>query len=132
MIELQVIGVGIVLIVLGFIHAIFPKQFNWKQELASLSMINREMMYIHTFFIAFALVLVGMLCLTSSVELVNTPLGKRVSLGLGIFWFVRLYVQFFGYSAATWKGKPFETSVHIVFTGFWAYLSGLFMVIYWR
>ncbi len=91
---------------------------------------NREMMYVHTFFIAFTLLLVGVLCLTSSTELIETTLGKRVSLGLGIFWIVRLYVQFFGYSSKTWKGKPFETIVHILFSVFWAYLSAIFILIY--
>ena len=126
--HLQIIGCSLIL--LGFVHAIFPKQFNWKQELSSLSVMNREMMYIHTFFIAFMLVLIGALCLTSATELVETLLGKRISLGLGIFWTVRLYVQFFGYSSKTWRGKPFETTVHILFSIFWAYLSFIFIWIY--
>ncbi len=91
---------------------------------------NREMMYVHTFFIAFTLLLVGILCLTSSTELIETILGKRISLGLGVFWIVRLYVQFFGYSSKTWKGKTFETIVHILFSIFWAYLSAIFILIY--
>jgi len=91
---------------------------------------NREMMYVHTFFIAFTLLLIGVLCLTSSKELVETALGKRISLGLGIFWIVRLYVQFFGYSSKTWKGKPFETIVHILFSIFWTYLSAIFILIF--
>ena len=72
----------------------------------------------------------GVLCLTSSVELINTTLGKRISLGIGIFWIVRLYVQFFGYSSKIWKGKTFETIVHILFSIFWTYLSVVFTGIY--
>ncbi len=128
--ELHLRIIGFCLIVLGLVHIIFPKQFNWKQELSSLSVMNREMMYVHTFFIAFTLLLVGILCLTSSIELIETTLGKRISLGLGIFWIVRLYVQFFGYSSKTWKGKTFETIVHILFSIFWAYLSAIFILIY--
>jgi hypothetical protein len=128
--ELHLKIIGYCLIVLGLIHAIFPKQFNWKQELSSLSIMNREMMYVHTFFIAFTLLLVGFLCLTSSTELIETAFGKRISLGLGIFWIVRLYIQFFGYSSKTWKGKLFETTVHVLFSVFWAYLSAVFIWIY--
>ena len=130
--EPHLIIIGCCLIVLGLVHAIFPKQFNWKQELSSLSVMNREMMYVHTFFIAFTLILVGVLCIMSSAELVNTPLGKKISLGLGIFWTVRLYVQFFGYSSKTWKGKLFETIVHVLFSIFWFYLSAIFILIYFR
>ncbi len=122
--------IGCCLVALGLAHVIFPSYFNWKQELSSLSIMNREMMYVHTFFIAFAILLIGVLCLTSSTELIDTPLGRRISLGLGIFWSVRLYVQFFGYSSTTWKGKPLETAIHILFSIFWAYLSGIFIMIF--
>src|SRR5690349_4725123 len=128
--ELHLKIIGACLIVLGLVHAIFPRQFNWKEELRSLSNINREMMYVHTFFIAVMLLLVGILCLTSSKEIVETTLGKRISLGLGIFWIARLYIQFFGYSSETWKGKSFETIVHVLFSIFWTYLSVVFIMIY--
>ena len=80
MMELHLKIIGFCLIGLGLVHAIFPRQFNWKQELISLSVMNREMMYIHTLFIAFSLILVGLLCLTSAPDLINTTLVKRISL----------------------------------------------------
>jgi hypothetical protein len=127
--ELQLKITGIFFITLAFIHVIFPKYFNWKQELSALSIMNRQMMYVHSFFIAFVVFLMGILCLTSSYELVNTEFGRRISLGLGIFWSVRLVIQFFGYSPKIWRGKTFETSVHILFSIFWVYLSTIFMTI---
>lgn len=123
--------IGVLLIALSFIHVIFPRYFNWSKELASLSLINRQMMYIHTFFIAFAVFLIGVLCLTSSSELLSTSLGKKVALGIGIFWLVRLLIQFFGYSSALWKGKLMETSIHIMFSLLWTYLSIFFFASYW-
>jgi len=128
--ELHLKIIGFCLIALGLVHAIFPRQFNWKQELSSLSVMNREMMYVHTFFIAFTLFLAGLLCLTSATDLVSTTLGKRISFGLGIFCTVRLLVQFFGYSSKTWRGKSLETKIHILFSMFWAYLSAVFILIY--
>lgn len=128
--ELYLKITGILLIILAFIHAGFPKYFNWKGELSSLSIINRQMMYFHMFFIAFAVFLMGVLCLTCSKELLTTTLGKKISLGIGIFWVVRLVVQFVGYSSKTWKGKPFETSMHILFSILWVYISGIFILTY--
>ncbi len=121
--------IGILLMLLALIHIIFPKYFNWKDELKSLSLINREMMTIHTLFIAVVVFLMGLLCLTSATALIETDLGKRISLGLGIFWGLRLITQFFGYSSALWKGKSFETTVHILFSLFWSYLTFVFMYI---
>lgn len=117
---------GVLLMILGLIHIIFPKYFNWKEELKSMSLINRQMMTVHTFFIALIVFLMGLLCLTSTTGLIETKLGKTISLGLGIFWVLRLFIQFLGYSTELWKGKLFETTIHIVFSLFWTYLSVVF------
>ena len=118
--------IGILLIVLAFIHLIFPKYFKWKEELIHLSLINKQMMEIHTLFIALTVLLMGVLCFSSAYELIHTPLGKKISLGLGIFWGIRMIIQFVGYSSKLWRGKPFETFVHIFFSLLWIYLSSIF------
>lgn len=120
--------IGILLMALALLHLIFPRYFNWKKELPALSLINRQMMVVHTFFIALMVFLMGLLCLTSADELIETSLGKKVALGLAVFWSIRLLIQFFGYSADLWKGKTFETLVHILFSLLWAYLSIVFWV----
>jgi hypothetical protein len=122
--------IGIILVSLACVHVIFPKYFNWKKELQALSLINRQMMQVHTFFIAFIVFLIGLLCLTSSAELPTTLLGKKISFGIGVFWTVRFFFQLFIYSPALWKGKPFETVVHIGFTFFWAYMGTIFLSAY--
>lgn len=128
--ELHYKIIGIILIALAFVHVIFPKYFKWKEELKSLSLINQQLMKVHTFFIALVVFLIGLLCLTSSYELINTELGKKVSLGFGIFWSFRLIIQFFGYSSKLWKGKKMETIVHIIFSLLWMYLSYIFITVY--
>jgi len=124
-------AIGYVLILLAIIHVGFPKQFNWKKEMSNMSLVNKQMMYVHTFFIALVVLLMGILCLTSSKELIETSLGKRICFGLGVFWMIRLFIQFFGYSSKLWKGKTFETTVHILFIFLWTYLSFIFCKIAW-
>ncbi|MES2429811.1 MAG: hypothetical protein V4556_02675 [Bacteroidota bacterium] len=128
--ELHLKIIGAILIFLSLLHLSFPKYFNWKQELGSLSLINRQLMYVHTIFVALVIVLMGLLCLTSSQELLGTVFGKRISLGLGIFWITRLLIQFFGYSSKLWKGKKFETTIHIFFALLWTYFSAVFIWTY--
>lgn len=120
--------IGFLLILLALVHVIFPRYFNWKNELRPLSLINRQMMTIHTLFVALVVLLMGLLCVTDSHELIETSLGKKISLGFGIFWLVRLLVQFFGYSSELWKGKKFETTVHIIFSILWGYFSSVFFI----
>lgn len=121
---------GIILIMLAFVHIIFPTYFNWTKELKSLSLINQQIMKVHTFFIALVVLLMGLLCFTSSHELIKTELGQKVTLGFGIFWGFRLIIQFFGYSSTLWRGKKMETIIHIVFSILWMYLSYIFLKVY--
>lgn len=119
--------IGIVLMSLALVHVIFPKYFNWKEELSRLSLINAQMMQVHTLFIAITAFLMGLLCFTTSNDLIETDLGKKITLGFGIFWLTRLLIQFFGYSSKLWRGKIFETIVHIVFSVLWIYLTVIFL-----
>ncbi len=74
----------------------------------------------------------GLLCLTATIELIETDPGKKISLGIGIFWTIRLFTQFFIYSSELWKGKKFETLMHIIFSTLWVYMSGAFLIIYFN
>jgi hypothetical protein len=128
--EIHLKIIGWLLTILALVHGIFPHYFDWKNEFKNVSIINREMMYIHTFFIALMVLLMGVLCITSAEEIVATKLGQKVSLGLSFFWTIRFSIQFLGYSSALWKGKTFETIMHILFTCFWAYLSIVFYLVW--
>lgn len=118
--------IGWLLMALALVHVIFPRYFDWKKDLAPLSLINRQMMQTHTFFIALMVFAMGLLNVTSAQELVTTPLGKKLCFGLMIFWGLRLFFQLFIYSSKLWKGKAFETTVHVAFTGFWLYMTFVF------
>lgn len=122
--------IGSLLIALALLHSVFPRYFNWEKELKSLSLINQQMMTIHTFFIALTVFLMGLLCLVATNDLTETPLGRTICLGFGIFWTIRLVIQFIGYSPSLWKGKKFETIIHILFSLLWVYLSAIFLIIY--
>ena len=122
--------IGYLLILLALLHFYFPRYFDWKREFSSLSVINRQMFYVHSFFIAFIVFLMGILCLTSTEELLGPGLGKRICLGLGLFWTARLFIQFLGYSPKLWRGKKVETSIHVLFSVFWIYFSAVFIYIY--
>ena len=127
--EIHLKIIGILLILLSLVHIGFPKKFNWKTEFENVSLVNTQMMYVHTFFIGLVIFMIGVLCLITSKELVETHLGQKISFGLGVFWGIRLFFQFFVYSSKLWKGKTFETIMHILFSIFWIYLTVVFFVI---
>jgi len=130
--ELNLKIIGVLLICLGLLHVVFPRYFEWKTDLVPLKPINRSMLKVHAFFIAFTVLMMGLLCLTSSQDLLYTVLGKKICLGLGIFWLVRLFFQFFVYPSILWKGKRLETILHILAGLFWLYLSLIFFNVYFN
>jgi len=117
---------GVLLMLLGLAHAAFPRHFRWREETSGLSLLTRQILHIHTAFIGLTVFLIGLLSATCAPDLISTPLGKRICLGLAAFWGIRLVVQFLGYSPDLWRGKPFETTMHILFSLFWLYLTTLF------
>lgn len=126
--HLQVVG-GLCLGLVA-IHPFFPWYFHWKRELPRLSLINRQMMVSHTFFLAVFLLLSGLLCLFYSDSLVGTALGHTICGGLGLFWLLRFGFQWLYYSRRLWRGKPFETLVHFLFSGLWIYFTSVFTIVF--
>ena len=119
---------GGLLILLAVFHVFFPKRFDWEKECSGMNLLNRQMMYVHTFFIALIVLLMGILCICCAEELVTTSLGRKISWGIFAFWVIRLIFQLFVYSPELWKGKKFETSMHILFSLLWMYMSVVFLI----
>jgi hypothetical protein len=119
---------GGLLVLLAMLHVGFSRYFQWRKEFAAVSLINRQMMYFHAFFLALIVLLMGILCLLCAKDLASTHLGHQIDLGLALFWMIRLVVQFFGYSTVLWRGKRFETLTHVLFSILWLYLTMIFFV----
>lgn len=86
-------------------------------------------MEVHTFFVALTVMLIGLLCWFYADNLINSQFGRVISMGLGIFWGIRLLFQFFVYSPKLWRGKRFETVMHIIFSLLWIYLTFVFITV---
>jgi hypothetical protein len=127
--EVHLRVIGVLLCLLSLIHIGFAKRFNWGEELKPLSLINKQMMEVHTFFVALTVMLIGLLCWFYADNLVNSQFGRVIAMGLGIFWGIRLLFQFFVYSPKLWRGKPFETTMHIIFSLLWIYLTFVFITV---
>lgn len=81
----------------------------------------------HCFFIALLLALLGSCSLFYADALLEgTPLNRALLTGFLVFRGCRLAVQLFGYSPAIWRGKPFYTFMHVVFSALWIYLLAIY------
>ena len=127
MLTVHLQAAGFLLLVLALGHGPIARRFLWREEAQRLSAFNRQAFLVHAFFIALIVGFMGALALFWPAALVTpSALGLPVTGGLTIFWAVRLYVQWFVYDSALWRGKRFESLVHGLFTVFWLYLTVLF------
>ena len=119
--------VGILLLFLAFAHVLFPRRFGWKEDFAKVSLLNRQIFYVHCFFIVLMLAMIGFLTLFyTSLLLRRDELARIVLAGLALFWAARLFIQIFVYDSKLWRGHRFNTLMHVLFTGMWSYYVAVF------
>jgi hypothetical protein len=118
--------VGVLLALLAVVNLFVPRRFHWREEMARLSLLNRQIFEVHAIFLVLTLVLFSALLLTMAPALLEpTPLARAVLAGLTIFWTARLLAQWFYYSPEIWRGHRFNTVMHVAFSGLWIYVTGV-------
>ncbi len=124
--------VGVVMAALVLVNLFVPRRFHWHEELARLSLLNRQIFQAHSVFLVLTLALFSALLLSSAAALLEpTRLSRAVLAGLTIFWGLRMLMQWFFYSPRIWRGHRFHTVMHIVFSATWIYVTAVFATAWW-
>jgi hypothetical protein len=125
--------VGVVMACLVIINVGVPRRFHWTEEMARLSLLNRQIFQAHSIFLVLVLAMFSALLLTSASSLLEpTRLSRAVLFGLTIFWGLRMLMQWFFYSPQVWRGHRFNTVMHCVFSVTWIYVTAVFGASLWR
>jgi hypothetical protein len=124
--------VGVVMMALVVVNVLVPARFHWREEMARLSLLNRQIFQAHAFFLVLTLALFSALLLTCGDALLErTRLNRAVLSGLTIFWTLRMLMQWGFYSPAIWRGHRFNTAMHCIFSAVWIYVSAVFATALW-
>src|SRR5262245_58811182 len=124
--------VGLVMAALVVVNLFVPRRFHWREELARLSLLNRQIFQVHSVFLVLTLALFSALLLTSSDALLEpSRLSRAILFGLTVFWGLRMVMQWWFYSPAIWRGHRFNTVMHYVFSVTWVYLTFVFGAALW-
>lgn len=119
--------VGVLMALLVVVNLVVPYRFHWRDEMARLSLLNRQIFQAHSIFIVLTLALFSALLLTSSDALLeHTRLSRAILIGLTIFWTLRMLMQWCFYSPDVWRGNRFHTAMHHVFSLIWIYVATTF------
>ena len=124
---------GLLQLGLAAAHLGFPKRFGWREELARLSLLNRQIFLVHTLFICLMLAMMGVLSVFG-VEALLTPstLGRWVLAGFAMFWLARLLAQWLIYDWSLWRGHRVNAIIHAAFTILWIFLASVYGAAWWR
>jgi hypothetical protein len=118
---------GVLLGLLVVLNLFVPARYGWRDDLSRLSLLNRQIFQVHAIFIVVVLAMLsGLLLCCAPALLEPAPLSRAVLSGLTAFWGLRLYMQFCFYDPRIWRGKRFETAMHVVFSLLWIYLVAVF------
>ncbi|MDH3670553.1 MAG: hypothetical protein OES46_05245 [Gammaproteobacteria bacterium] len=89
---------GLYNLALAVFHLLFWKLFNWKQDLASLTPLNRAVVQILNLCLTFVFLVFAYISFFHANELLHSKLGRSLLALMAIFWFLRAIEQiiFFG------------------------------------
>ena len=124
---LRIAGAGLIL--LAGLHVPIGRHLKWREDSARLSPVNASIFRVHTFFICFVLVMMGLPCVFDLVVFLEKSRASAwLAWSFCAFWTTRLFFQWFVYPWNLWRSKRMETIVHAWLTIVWASLAALFAV----
>ena len=122
---LRIAGAG--LLFLAVLHVPIARHLRWREEAARMSPANEDVFHVHALFICAVLVGMALPCLIEpSVLLEKSRAAAWGAWTLAAFWGLRLVCQWFVYRRELWRGKPFETAMHALFTVIWTCLTTIY------
>jgi len=124
---------GLLQLTLSLAHFGFARHFGWREELQQVSLLTRQIFWVHAAFLMLVLVGFGGVSLLCADELLaRQPLSRVVLGGLAVFWAVRWYCQFFVYRAELWRGNRFNTTAQVLFALAWTFLTAVYATAFLR
>lgn len=96
--ELLIWSGGLFHVAFVVFHLTFRKLFRWDTELAKMTSLNRAVVPVLNLSLTVAFVIFSYLSLMHAPEMVQTELGRTLTLAIAVFWYLRAVQQivFFG------------------------------------
>lgn len=124
---------GLFQLILSAAHFWFEHRLGWRREMEKVSLLTRQIFFVHAGFLMLVLAGFGGLSLLhADALLTGSPLSRFVLGGLAIFWAVRWYCQFFVYRSELWRGNALYTTAHVLFALLWTFLAAVYTTAFFK
>ena len=98
---------GALQLVIAVANFFLPSKLRYRENLANVSPIIREIFTIHALYIVLVLIGLGLICVIFPLDLCGaSALGRFLCSFLALFWGLRVPIQFFYYDRAVKKEHP--------------------------
>jgi Na+-transporting NADH:ubiquinone oxidoreductase subunit NqrB len=98
---------GIYSFALVIFHVMFWRLFNWREDLQSLTSLNRAVMQVLNISLTGTFVIFGTISLAHTDQLLATSLGQTLLFTLALFWFIRAVQQVLFFKLRHNRSKAF-------------------------
>ena len=107
MMEALVKAGGIYCIALVVFHLMFWRIFDWREDLRSVSFLNRAIMPVLNISLTFVFCIFAYISLMHSGELLTSQRGKSLLMFMAVFWFIRAVLQVIYFKLKHWGSVAF-------------------------
>lgn len=92
--EVLLYAAGVLQLIMLAASWTLPQTLNYKENLAKVAPLIRQLFYVHTLFISFILMLFALLCIGFTEELLGgSAVGTLMSGFMALFWGIRIVIQ---------------------------------------
>ena len=117
------------------LNLFLPRILKWKEDIARMPLLLREVFHVHAWFISITLSIFGVMTWRFASEMAagtNEAL-RWLDAGISVFWAIRAALQVVYYSSSHWRGLLLRSAIHVallvLYGGFaacylWAALGG--------
>ena len=101
---------------IAILNLFLVRIMGWREELARISLLIRQVFHIHVLFISLTLAIFAALTFrfAPAISTHPEPIDRWLAFGIGLFWAVRAVLQVTYYSSSHWRGIPSRIVVHMI------------------
>jgi len=105
-----------------------PHRLEWKEDLAKLTPFNRKLMWVQGGFTVYTILSFGVLTLLLHDEMLRgQTAGLALAAFIGLYWLLRVVVDFIYYEHSDWpKGRAFTVG-HVLLVLLFVFLSATYL-----
>jgi hypothetical protein len=101
----------------------------WKEDLARVPVLLREVFQVHAWFISVTLTIFGLLTwrFAGGLAANRDAIGVWLAAGIGVFWAIRTVLQVTYYSSSHWRGQFGRTVIHILLLFIYGGMAAIYL-----